>query len=145
MNENNDDNCTVNNEKTTKRFFEYKTKIKGSTSANNNTLDTEVVFSLKYLFNFWRNFNLPLIKESLICPWSKNCIISEIFNSPEIAANPVAVPPTTHAPETSTTSGLFQINSTKFCVPVVTLSINDNIKTLKNLIKEFQKKVPWNK
>ena len=39
------DNCRVNNNSnktTTSKSFEYKAKIIGSTSINNNTLDTEV-------------------------------------------------------------------------------------------------------
>ena len=39
------DNCRVNNNNnkiTTSKSFEYKAKIIGSTSINNNTLDTEV-------------------------------------------------------------------------------------------------------
>ena len=32
------------NKKTTSKSFEYKTKIIGSTPANNNILDTEIVF-----------------------------------------------------------------------------------------------------
>ena len=41
------------------RSFEYKTKIIGSTPADNNTLDTEVVVPLSYLSNFWRSLYLP--------------------------------------------------------------------------------------
>ena len=51
-NENNDaGNYRINNKKTTNKSFEYKTKIIGSTPAD-NTLDTEVVAPLKYLSNF---------------------------------------------------------------------------------------------
>ena len=42
----------INNNKITRSVsFEYKTKIIGSIPADNNTLDTEVVVSLKYLYN----------------------------------------------------------------------------------------------
>ena len=52
----------INNNKTiTSKSFVYKTKIKGRTSDENNTLDTEVAVPLKYLSNFWKLFNLPLI------------------------------------------------------------------------------------
>ena len=57
----------------------------------------------------------------------KDCLISEILNTPEIDANPGAVPPIAHAPVTSTTSELFQTNSTKCYFLIVNLSINDNI------------------
>ena len=69
-NKNNDDNYRVNYEKTAaSKSFDYETNITGSTPINNNTLDTEVVVSLKYLSNFWRSLNLSLItmKQSLIC------------------------------------------------------------------------------
>ena len=65
-NDNITDNYRINNSKTTtSRFFEYKTKIMGKTPINNNTLDTKVVVSLKYLSNFWRSFDLSF----------SNCII----------------------------------------------------------------------
>ena len=52
----------INNNKTiTSKSFVYKTKIKERTSDENNTLDTEVAVPLKYLSNFWKLFNLPLI------------------------------------------------------------------------------------
>ena len=45
VNGNNDDNYRVNNEKTaTSKSSEYKTKIIGITSINNNIFDTGVVF-----------------------------------------------------------------------------------------------------
>ena len=50
-----------NNTKTTIKSFEYKTKIIGSMPSNNNILHAEVVFPLKYLSNFWRSLDLPLI------------------------------------------------------------------------------------
>ena len=44
---------TTNNSKpTTSRSFEYKIKIIGSKSSNDNIFDIEVVVPLKYLSNF---------------------------------------------------------------------------------------------
>ena len=37
------------------------TKTIGSTSNNNNILDIEVVVPLKYLSNFWRPLDFPLV------------------------------------------------------------------------------------
>ena len=37
------------------------TKITGITPTDNNRLDTEVVITLRYLRNFWRSLDLPLI------------------------------------------------------------------------------------
>ena len=43
------------------------------------------------------------------------------------------------------TRAAFQINNTKCYVPVVTLSINDNIKFLENIKHEFKRFISWNK
>ena len=52
----------INNYKTTKiKSFGHKANIIGSTPNNNSILDTEVVVPLKYLRNFWRFLDLPLI------------------------------------------------------------------------------------
>ena len=52
-NENNADNYRTNNNKgMTSKSFKYKTKIIESIPDDNNTLDTEVVVSLKYWTNF---------------------------------------------------------------------------------------------
>ena len=62
-NENSDaGNYIINNSKTaTSKSFEYKMKIIGGIPSNNNTLDTEPVVPLKYLSNFWRFLDFPLI------------------------------------------------------------------------------------
>ena len=55
-------NCRLNNSKTTtSKSYEYTTKKIGRTLANNNTLDIEIIVPLKYLSNFWRTLDLPLI------------------------------------------------------------------------------------
>ena len=46
---------------------------------------------------------------------------------------------------TITTNATFQINSTGLYVSVVTLSINDNIKFLRNIKQVFRRKISWNK
>ena len=43
------------------RKYKTRQKITGITSGDNNRLDTEVVIRLKYLCNFWRSLDLPLI------------------------------------------------------------------------------------
>ena len=64
-NENNDANNfrINNNKKITSKSFEYKTKITGKILDDNNRSNTEVVALLKYLSNFWRFLDLPLINE----------------------------------------------------------------------------------
>ena len=116
VNELNDDSYRLNNEKTaTNKYFEYKTKIMGSTPIINSTLDTKVVVLLKYLSIFWKPYDLLLIdcEMELNLSWQQTCVISEIFNTPEIDANPASVPPITHASAKTTIRSLFQINRTK--------------------------------
>ena len=67
-NENNDaGNYRVNSNKTvTSKSFEYKTKILGSTPADNSRLETEFVVPLKYLSNFRKSLNLSLINCEIV-------------------------------------------------------------------------------
>ena len=92
-----------------------KQKITGQTAANNNNngnipgrVNIELMVPLKYLNNFWRTLEMPLIncKIELILDWSANCVI--IYTN---VANQV---PT------------FTITETNLYVPVVTLSTQDN-------------------
>ena len=46
---------------------------------------------------------------------------------------------------TETTGATLQINNAKLYVPVVTLSINDNIKFLENIKQGFKRTISWNK
>ena len=65
-NENDVNNNGIKNNKTmTSKLFEYKRKKIGRTPNDNNTLDTEVVVPLKYLSNFWRFLDLPLINSEI--------------------------------------------------------------------------------
>ena len=41
--------------------FKYKLKISGKTPNNGNTKDVEIIVPLKYLSNFWRTLEMPLI------------------------------------------------------------------------------------
>ena len=41
--------------------FKSKIKITGKTPAAGNTKDVEIIVSLKYLNNFWRTLEMPLI------------------------------------------------------------------------------------
>ena len=141
-------NYRVNNNKTTtNRYFEYKTKITGKTSAIANRLNTKVVIPLKYFSNFCRFLDLPLInfKTKLDLLWSKDCVISKILWTSEVPANPDANPSTDHVPPTQTSKTTFQTNNAKLYVPVVPLSINDNVKFLENIKQGLKRKISWNK
>ena len=82
---------------------------------------------IKYLSNFWRTLEMPLIncEVELILTWSSNCVI--IYTD---VANQV---PT------------FTITETNLYVPVVTLSTQDNAKLLPQLKSGFKRTISWNK
>ena len=71
-----DGNDKINNKKRTRNSFEYKTKIIGRMPNYNNILDAEVVVPLKYLSNFWRSLDLPLInfEIELTLRWIKKTV-----------------------------------------------------------------------
>ena len=91
-NEINADNYKIDNSKTvTSEFFGHKKKMIGSTPADDNTLDTDVVVPLKYLSNFWKSLDLSSIncEIELDLFWSKDYIISEISSTAAVAVNPL--------------------------------------------------------
>ena len=60
-NENNDgNNFRINNNKTTSKSFEYKTKLIGGTPGGGSRLNAEVVVPLIKFSNFWKSVYLPL-------------------------------------------------------------------------------------
>ena len=62
-----------------------------------------------------------------------------------IPGNPNANPPAQEVQAIQTTATTFQINHAKLFVPIVTLSINDNINFLENIKQGFNRTVSWNK
>ena len=60
------------------KSLKFKTNIAGKTSAAYNTKNVEIAMPLKYLSNFWKTFETPLIirEINLILTWSENCLIS---------------------------------------------------------------------
>ena len=64
------DNKINYNKTITSKSFEYKTKLIGKMSSDNNILGPKVVVPLKYLSNLWRSLNLSMI--NLICHGQKN-------------------------------------------------------------------------
>ena len=87
----------------------------------------EIIVPLKYISNFWRTFEVPLIncEVNLILTWSANCVL--------IYTNVANQNPT------------FEITETKLYVPVVTLSTQDNAKLLPQLKSGFKRTISWNK
>ena len=106
--------------------FNFKPKITGQTG-NGGTKDVEIMVPLKYLSNFWRTLEMPLIncEVNLILTWSSTCV-------------PIA----TNIPNQNAT---FAITDTKLYVPVVTLSTQENAKFLQQLKSGFKRVINWNK
>ena len=113
-----------NDNLTDSESFKYKVKITGNTTAGRNTKDVKAIVPLKYLSNFWRTLEMPLIncEVSLFLTWSSTCVITN-----------------------STGEGRFTITDTKLYVPVVTLSTQDNAKLLQQLKSGFRRTINWNK
>ena len=62
--------------------FEYKSNLIGNTDADgaNRKKGAKIVMPLKYLSNFWRSWEMPLInfKVELSLRWSENCVLSNV-------------------------------------------------------------------
>ena len=65
--------------------------------------------------------------------------------TPGTAGNQNARPPIPAMAARQITGATFQLNSANLHVPVVTLSINDNIKFLENIKQGFKRKISWSK
>ena len=94
----------------------------------------KIALPLKYLSNFWRSLETPLIncKIELSLGWIEICVLT----SAPVGAN---------ADATGSDSAFFKTTDTKLCVPIVTLSAEDNAKLSKLLSKGFKKPIYWNK
>ena len=106
--------------------FNFKVKITGQTG-DDGTKTVEIMGPLKYLSNFWRTLEMPLINHeiNLTSAGSTNYVIVSTN-----AANQNAK---------------FEITDTKLYVPVVTLSTQDNSKLLQLLKSGFKSVINWNK
>ena len=113
-----------NDNLTDSESFKSKVKITGNTPNNGNTKDVEIIVPLKYLSNFWRTLEMPLIncEVNVIFTWSKDCVITN-----------------------STGEEKFAITETKIYVPVVTLSTKDHERLLQQLKSGFKETISWNK
>ena len=58
--------------------FKSKIKITGKTPNHNNEKDVEIMVPLKYLSNYWRTLEMPLIncEVNLILRWTSTCVIT---------------------------------------------------------------------
>ena len=105
--------------------FKYKIDLLGNPVVANNVArrNVKVVVPLKYLSNFFRSLEMPLIncKIKLNLTWKKECALS-----------------------TDAGEAVFIINDTKLYVPVDTLSKEDNKDFVEQQNKRFQRSIYWN-
>ena len=109
--------------------FKYKVNLLGNIDAANpdnavvGRLNVKIVAPLKYLSNFFRSLEMPLIncKIKLNLTWKKECVLP-----------------------TAADDAVFVINDTKLYVPVVTLSKEDNKDFIEQQNKSFQRSIYWN-
>ena len=96
-------------------------KYKSSFITNRNGV--KIAVPLKYLSNFWRSLEMPLIncKVELSLTWNENCILTSLVGN-----------------------STFTITDAKLYVPVVTLSTEDSVKLSKLLSKGFKRPVYCN-
>ena len=74
---NNDGNIVIFNGANATDSFNFKAKITGQTDDDGDLENVEIMVPLKYLSNFWRTLEMPLInyEVELILTWSSNCVI----------------------------------------------------------------------
>ena len=67
--------------------FKYKASIIGNTENNGTKNGVKIAVPLKYLSNFWRSLEMPLIncKIELSLKWYENCILSSVGTAPTFA------------------------------------------------------------
>ena len=93
--------------------FKYKANLIGNTENNGTKNGVKIAVPLKYLSNFWRSLEMPLIncKVELSLKRIGNCVLTTAANA---------------------NNATFQITDTKLYVPVITLSAEDNVKLVNN-------------
>ena len=106
--------------------IKFKAKITGQTG-DDGTKDVEIMVPLKYLSNFWRTLEMPLIncEVNRILTWSSRCVLI--------------------ATAVQNQAATFEITDTKGYVPVVTLSTQESTKFLQQLKSGFKRVINWNK
>ena len=109
----------------TSSSFKYNVSLLGNPDVDGNIAKTsgKVVTPLKYLSNFFRSLEMPLIncKIKLNLTWKKQCVLSNQDGA-----------------------AVFIINDTKMYVPVVTLSKEDNKDFIEQQNNGFQRSIYWN-
>ena len=96
-------------------------------TGDDGTKDVEIMVPLKYLSNFSRTLEMPLIncEINLILIWSENFV--------------------TVSTDVANQNAKFKISDTKVYAPVLTLSTQDNSKLLPQLKSGFKRVIIWDK
>ena len=122
------------------KSLKCKAKLLGNTvaqpnlnQANGILKDASIVVPLKYLSNFWRSREIPLIncKIELKLRWTKHCVLSVFVNENDNANN------------ADSNNIIFTIKNTKLYIPVVILSAKDNQKLSRLPSKGFERLLYW--
>ena len=120
-----EDNAINDLKTNTSSSFKYKVELLGNPVLDGNIAkgSAKVVVPLKYLSNFFRSLEMPLIncKIKLNLTWKTECVLS-----------------------TDNGNALCIINDTNMYVPVVTLSKEDNKDFIEQQNKGFQRSIYWN-
>ena len=111
-----DDDLTVNAQHVPNNLSSFKYKSSFITDRNG----VKIAVPLKYLGNFWRSLEMPLIncKVELSLKWYKNCILSS-----------------------GGTAATFAITDTKLYISIFTLKTEDNAKLSKLFNEGFKRSV----
>ena len=86
--------------------FKYKSALICNSEDDGTKNGVKIAVSLKYLSNFWRSLEMPLIncRVELSLKWYETCLL------------------------TTATTATFEITDVKLYVPIVSLSVEDNSK-----------------
>ena len=128
-----DNNAEVTNDNSAPSF-KYKASLIGNTEIDGTKKRVKIAVPLKYLSNFWRLLEMPLIncKVELSLKWIENCVLT----TAPIGAN---------ANDTGVHSATFKVTDAKLYVAIVTLSGEGNANLSKLLSEGFKRSIYWNK
>ena len=127
------DNANVTNDDNAS-LFKYKASLITNTETNGTKKGVTIPVPLKYLSNFWRSLQMPLIncKVELSLKWIENRVL-------------ITAPTDANVNNTGADSATFKITDAKRYVPIVTLSAEGNAKLSKLLGEGFKRFIYWNK
>ena len=114
--------------------FKYKASFINDAAKDGKIDGVKIAVSLKYLSNFWRSLEMPLVncKVQLPLSWIDNCVLTAAATGANFNT-------------TGAHSATLITTEAKFYVPVVTLSTKDNEKLKKQFSEWFERSVYWNK